>query len=356
MKSRMFAGIPLALMLMVFAAQTAPAKGNDELWEMTQKMEGMDMPQLPPGMSMPGMSPTRTCTPKGKTAPPGKKDCKVLEQNQSGDTLKFKVSCPDGLMEGQVTRTSDTMKGKFTMTSKGRKPMTMVMSGKKVGTCDAGEEKKKNDQNMGNIKRQIAQAQAEGAAQTDKTCREQLDMGFYYNYMDAKAPCAKYRKNFCQSITTDTGYTRLVDVTSHPESVPSFQKKMTFNEVANACGQKNLTQNVCGNSLAGQKYGFLKKYCPAESAREKKRAEKVCARWQVTSEHFSKKDYNLCSAYAGGGGNNEDDSGESAPPPSRPAKAAKSSAKHSAKQAGQDAAIDTGTDAAKHALKGLLGF
>ena len=111
------------------------ATGSDELWEMTTKM---DMP----GMAMPGMTHT-FCLPKGGAYKPDKnpqeKNCEMTDVNVSGNTTKWKMRCTGkDAMEGsgEMTRTADTMRGTTKMAMKGMK-MTQVMSGKRVGACQA---------------------------------------------------------------------------------------------------------------------------------------------------------------------------------------------------------------------------
>jgi Protein of unknown function (DUF3617) len=111
------------------------AEGSDELWEMSTKM---DMP----GMEMPGIK-QNTCLPKGGAYKPDKsqhqQNCEMTDLNVSGNKTSWKMHCTGkDAMEGsgEVTRTADTMKGKIKMSSKDMQ-MTQVISGKRIGTCQA---------------------------------------------------------------------------------------------------------------------------------------------------------------------------------------------------------------------------
>lgn len=111
------------------------AAASDEMWEMTTKM---DMP----GIAMPGMTQT-TCLPKGGAYKPEKsqqqQNCEMTDLKVSGNKTSWKMHCSgkdamDG--SGEVTRTADTMNGTMKMSMKNGE-MTQVISGKRVGTCQA---------------------------------------------------------------------------------------------------------------------------------------------------------------------------------------------------------------------------
>jgi len=117
------------------SATSAMAAGSDELWEMTTKV---DMT----GMSMPAMT-EKVCLPKETGYKPGKvphqKNCEMTDHKVSGDTTSWKMHCSgkdamDG--SGEVIRRGNTLKGTMKMSSRGIQ-MTQVISGKRVGTCQA---------------------------------------------------------------------------------------------------------------------------------------------------------------------------------------------------------------------------
>jgi hypothetical protein len=69
------------------------------------------------------------------------KDCKVLDQTMTGDTVKFHLKC-DGAhaseATGQISYAADSYKGHVDMTAAGPKGpmhMTMDFNGKRVGGC-----------------------------------------------------------------------------------------------------------------------------------------------------------------------------------------------------------------------------
>ena len=117
------------------SATSAMAAGSDELWEMTTKV---DMT----GMSMPAMT-EKVCLPKGAGYKPGKvphqKNCEMTDHKVSGNTTSWKMHCSgrdamDG--SGEVIRSGNTLKGTMKMSSRDIQ-MTQVISGKRVGNCQA---------------------------------------------------------------------------------------------------------------------------------------------------------------------------------------------------------------------------
>ena len=129
---KLFSGI---LLLGAMSPAAVLAAESDELWEITTKM---DMP----GMAMPAIKHTY-CQPKGGAYKPEKgpqdKNCEMTYIKMSGNTTKWKMHCSGkDAMEGsgEMTRTADTMNGTIKMSMK-HGQMTQVMSGKRVGTCQA---------------------------------------------------------------------------------------------------------------------------------------------------------------------------------------------------------------------------
>ena len=129
---KLFSGMVL---LAVVCPGSVLAAGNDDLWEMTTRM---DMP----GMAMPATT-HKVCI--AKNAPykpekaPDQKNCEMTDIKFSGNTTKWKMHCTGkDAMEGsgEMTRTADSMKGEMKLSMQGMQ-MTQSMSGKRVGTCQA---------------------------------------------------------------------------------------------------------------------------------------------------------------------------------------------------------------------------
>ena len=100
-----------------------------ERWEMKIEMDGTPMP-------MPMQS---ICAPKRDGEPPVTRDdsrCKMLDKKQSGNRFQWKVACPEGVSEGDVTTTPDGYHGTVKTVENGGRTTTMKMAGRKLGPCD----------------------------------------------------------------------------------------------------------------------------------------------------------------------------------------------------------------------------
>jgi len=127
-------------LLTLFAVTACSSEPNmkDGLWEMTSTMEMEGMKGMAGGM--PPMT-YRECLTKESMVPTQKRrnqDCKVLEQDISGDTVTWKMRCTtNGVvseMNGSSTYSGDTMKGTMQMTS-GSMKMASHVTGKRLGPC-----------------------------------------------------------------------------------------------------------------------------------------------------------------------------------------------------------------------------
>ncbi|MFZ5524578.1 MAG: DUF3617 domain-containing protein [Pseudomonadota bacterium] len=121
--------------MLLFAAASAWAADSDELWQMTIRTEM-------PGMPMPAMTQT-VCLAKGAGYKPGKvphqKRCEVTGLEVSGNKTSWNVNCSgrDPMRgNGEVTRIENTMKGTMKLHSSDMQ-MTQVISGKRIGNCQA---------------------------------------------------------------------------------------------------------------------------------------------------------------------------------------------------------------------------
>jgi len=118
----------------------ASAQGNDDLWEVTVKMEMAGMP-----MAMPAQT-SRVCTGKNRKDEdyiPKRENCRVTESNRAGNRLTYKMVCEgrDAMtVTGDLTYGNNSYEGKTQMSGKMEgQPMEMAQtfSGKRVGDCTA---------------------------------------------------------------------------------------------------------------------------------------------------------------------------------------------------------------------------
>lgn len=116
------------------------AAGNDELWEVSTKM---DMPGMP--MAMPAQT-VKVCMKKGNEKDPNialpkneGQDCKMSDVKVSGNKTSWTTKCTgDNPMtgSGEITAGNGSYAGKMNMHS-GDGDMTMAYEGKRIGTCRA---------------------------------------------------------------------------------------------------------------------------------------------------------------------------------------------------------------------------
>ena len=134
--------IVLIVATLLICTTMAFAEIKEGLWEYKTTME---MPGMP--VKMPATT-TQTCISKSDLVPkpssPGGQgqECKIKEQNVSGNTVTYAMECKgkDGTtmeISGKMTYTGDAMEGTSTMKMSG--PASMEMSskitGKYLGPC-----------------------------------------------------------------------------------------------------------------------------------------------------------------------------------------------------------------------------
>lgn len=153
----------LGLVVGVCLVPLAAAEGKDNLWEITARMEMPDMPPEMKGMKIPGFgSPQKqtVCLAEGKKYESDKqKDCKVLDQKQSGRITRMTIQCKEGTMKMEREEISkDHWKLKMDMVSESGN-MTMFEEAKRVGSCNAEQE--------GNMSRETQKVLGDAKVQTD---------------------------------------------------------------------------------------------------------------------------------------------------------------------------------------------
>ena len=87
------------------------------------------------------------------------------------------MSCSDGstmVIDQQFNAARTEFKSTMSMKSKKDGDMTMTQTGRKVGACDAVATRKERDEKMAAIKKEVAAAQAAGAAQQKQFADRQI--------------------------------------------------------------------------------------------------------------------------------------------------------------------------------------
>jgi hypothetical protein len=143
--------VPVAALLVLTAAVFAQTARRDGKWEVTTQVE---MPGMPAGRGMPGMSNTVTqCITKEQADDPQKfaaqppsrggqqSDCKVSDYKVVGNKVTYSMKCTT---PQEMTATGEMVYGenkydgvvKMTMSRGGQTmDMTMKMAGKRLGDC-----------------------------------------------------------------------------------------------------------------------------------------------------------------------------------------------------------------------------
>lgn len=308
---------------LVVLAPAALAAG-DGLWEVTTKMEIEGMPS---GFAIPGMpggaQKQTVCLAEGKQyESEQQKECKVLEQKQSGRKTTMKVKCREGTMtieNEQVSR--DHWRSKVVMS--GEAAGTIHSEGRRIGTCDAGKEggmSRETQKMLGDAEKQTAANAAEIGAMCQKAVAEwpaphpfdQYDMmarqrkdaiaqskGQNMKMINAMHPeipaCAKAKTDYCakskaagREIASRGGYAAFFG--KHAEkAAPALRY----------CGVESTTvlAGHCKSGVAEGDYGFVAAFCPAE---RKTLAARHCAGRAYTA--VEPKYQPLCGGAGGGGG------------------------------------------------------
>jgi hypothetical protein len=129
-----------AAALALLAASGARAQGNDDLYDVTVRME---MPGMP--MTMPAVN-QRVCVRKGGSDTdivPRQENCRVTDGRRAGNRLTFTMVCTGRepmTGAGEFTLAADGYDGRIRFTSRvDGQDMEMMQSiaGKRVGACAA---------------------------------------------------------------------------------------------------------------------------------------------------------------------------------------------------------------------------
>jgi hypothetical protein len=232
----------------LFCCASALAAGDDESWEMSVKM---DMP----GMAMPAMKHT-SCLPKGGAYKPdsGPKDknCQMTDVKVSGNTTSWKMQCSGKepmTGSGEMTRTADTMNGTMKMNMQGMQ-MTQVMSGRRIGNCDAAAERKKVDDKV--------------AAIIGDSCKQQVEMAVKTGGYEPRMPEAFSKKDLCLGSKPELCEKARAFVTGY-DHYGVYAKGKGW--VAAECGidMESKRAGLCRSAVSEKKNPFIRDFCPAEA-------------------------------------------------------------------------------------------
>lgn len=330
-------------------ATTAHAAGNDELWEVTTKM---NMAGLPAGM---GTHTQQVCTEKGdakKAMSTRNNDkCKMTDFKQSGNKVTMTMQCPDGtaVMENTYNAAHTEYHGTVKMTSK-RGDMTMTMDGRKVGACDAQVAKQEREAKTAAMRQQGEQAQAQSAAMMAKSnsdqiaqCQSAVDtmdmtkLGLFGQCDKAAGVC----QGMMQGETTKPMATKCMasqaEYCKRYQTMDGFIKANADERGAQMCrvSREQLIATSCPRAQQTEHFVYLASYCPAQA---KPLAQQHCVGRSYTSQKDKYTEF--CRTYLSKNSLEEEDT--------QPASSARS--KIDPKQA-----VQQGVTQGINKLKGLFG-
>jgi hypothetical protein len=255
-----------ASVVALWASAPARAAGTDDLWEVTTQMT---MEGMPAGMGMPAQT-RQVCSAKEWTKPPVQSDrnCQFTDFQRTDTKATWKMTCEGMTGEGEITRTSpEAYKGWMKM-SMPQGAMTMNLTGRRVGNCDAGEVKKTRDVQMAQIEAQSAAAQkmsADGMKQICSTGAESLDMVTHHGseqlcISQGGFTAASYKAPLCAKLQTYAGF----KIACHRD--PSDAEN-SLSGLAKFCGTTAaaVSSAACPEAKKSEDFDTLGKCCPAEA-------------------------------------------------------------------------------------------
>ncbi len=363
MRKTIFAAALVALGLPLAAS----AAGQDELWEITSQM---NIPGMPAGM---GAQSSKVCQDKdpGKQAVQGQNEnCKVTDTKKSGNRVTTTVKCPDSTMVIDNTYNAARTEFKGTMKSTGGQgDMTVAMSGRKVGSCDA---------QLARQERSAQQAKVQGtldkvAADTKKHNDEQIKQcAVAVETMDAGklGVYGQCRQNpeMCKAMAgapggkevADSCTARQTEFCKRYQTEAGFVRAKADRNAAQMCGVSvdQIKASLCPRAADKESLEFLGRYCPVEA---KPLAQQHCAGRDFTALRASRgagdKYSAFCYAYLS---NAQLETAESEGAPRR-ATAVRAKAAETAPEKPADApknptdAVSEGVTQGINKLRGLFG-
>jgi hypothetical protein len=244
-------GLVLSASQPVFAQPREPG----DLWEVTQEFS---MPGLPAGMAMPQQPPQRVCRARNADRPPVADNdrCEMSDVKRTANSFSWKAVCkgdPPTSGTGEIVyQGRDRYTGTMKMTV-GNDTMTMKINGKRVGDCDAGEQRRQMQAQVAAVQQQAA----EGMAMQCKAAVENL----MPSMMRPEFGCeAKYKTELCGKAQSQDGFKLVAQrQPSHVAGIPSGD----LNEVGAFCGfaANDLRLRLCKRADADESLDFLAAGC-----------------------------------------------------------------------------------------------
>ena len=278
--------------LLALSTMPAHADANGDLWEVTSQMT---MEGMPAGMGMSAQT-RRECTAHEWTKPPVSQDdrgCKPSEFVSTPTKTTWNITCPDVTGSAEITRTSpDAYTGWMKMTM-AQGTMTLNLTGRRVGDCDAGEAKKVREAQVARIQAQAAAGEHAAAGAQAQACMALAQGGDLqqFSMLTGQGMCAdpKYKAMFCDSIKKCDVYKRLLE---REKTQPEYGLKA----VAAFCSADvaAMTRACCDEAVKTEDLEFIVAQCPGQA---KDFALKKCAGLGYSALMGSNWQ-NFCTTYA----------------------------------------------------------
>jgi hypothetical protein len=255
----------------------AQGQGQDELWEVTTKMEMAGMPMAVPPQTRQVCQPKRTG--QDEEMVPKQQDCRITDIQRSGNRTTFTMVCEGkdkitgtGDIESDANGYRGTMRLRGTMDGQ---PMNMTQnfSGRRIGTCTYEDPKKKHDAMMA------------------QTCGQALDQLNTYSFTLEQSPCKAQKPEFCARVA------KLAQDMRDPQVYrATVQKRADWPAMMQACGQDTpaVTSAACQRSVGAKDFAFTADFCEADAR-------------ALAAQHCTGRDYTalmsseyapLCQRYA----------------------------------------------------------
>jgi hypothetical protein len=258
------------------------------------------------------------------------------------------VTCPDG--KAQIEQTFNAARTEYKQTMKMQTrdgEMTMSSTGRKVGSCDAQQARKKQDQQMAAIQQQSNAAMAQGQAQMAKFESDQIKQctsalegmkaqgfGLYAQCSTQKSACDSMAQSAPKAAKACTANS--AEYCKRYRTMEGFLKANGDETGARMCGvsRQQVAASHCPRAQKTENLAYLGRYCLAEA---KPIAEQHCVGRSYTSAAGGKYG-DFCTAYLSQAGIEQ------------PAAAAQPEAKKDAKSK-----VTEGVSQGINKLKGLFG-
>ena len=373
-----------AVILAVGLARTSSAAEDGYLWEVTSQMEMPDMSaedrRAAAMMGAMGGRTVQVCRGEDERENVSKdkemKDCEISDLKQTPTSVSMSVRCKDdrsGKMEITYNKARSEYKGTMRMKDRKHGEMTMRLTGKRLGPCDAKKARAEQTAKVEKIKAQAEDAQARYQEMSRKSEREQIKN--CAKAVDAMDPdglglwgaCRRKKDASCKSMmeTYSKQQPKVAEECSAKaeEFCKRYQTEEGFLKAGRSRGEAagrvcgvshdDLRRKLCKGASKNESFEFVGAHCPDEA---KPLVKKHCAGRSYTVKEgdprrVEKKWLKFCKAVAGARLEGEDDA-----PSSEDAKErSKASPKDEAKKAAKDEAKKAAKGAAVDALKGLFG-